>query len=154
MNLRDEIMIDASPTTVWEFVENPESMALWNPKVKRVTAPQAPRRIGSTYAIMYEMNGKVQEFRAEFIEHDPPNKLVIRLNSASLKPDSSVEESYTLTDCDGRSRLVQTITVHNSGINPIFRLLIWFIMKFGSPTGKRYLETLKDLAETQASANK
>ncbi|MDP2158623.1 MAG: hypothetical protein Q8K68_13055 [Nitrospirota bacterium] len=39
------------------------------------------------------------------------------------------------------------MNIENSGINIFFKFLIWMIQRWGKPTGKRYLETLRDIIE-------
>lgn len=149
MTIRDSIQIDRSADTVWKFVESPELMKQWNPKVQWVTAGDQKRGPGFTYGITYVMSSKAQEFRGEYVTYDPPHSLVIRLTSTEMPQDSFVEERYTLTDKGSSTLLEQRIEVNNSGINIFWRFLIAFITRFGKPVGKRYLETLKELVERE-----
>ena len=147
MNIHDSIQINRSPEKVWAFVENPELMKQWNPKVQWVTAGDQKRGPGFVYGITYVMSGKAQEFRGEYVTYEPLRSLVIRLTSPTLPQTSFVEERYTLTDKGNSTLLEQRIEINNSGINIFWRLLVAFIMWFGKPVGKRYLETLKELVE-------
>ncbi len=70
MTIRDSILINRTPDKVWAFVENPELMKQWNPKVQWVTAGAQNRGQGFVYAITYLMSGKAQEFRAEFVANE------------------------------------------------------------------------------------
>jgi uncharacterized protein YndB with AHSA1/START domain len=150
LNIHDSIRIDRPPDKVWEFVENPELMKQWNPKVQWVTAGPQRRAQGFVYGITYVMSGKAQEFRGEYVSYEPPRSLVIRLTSASMAQGSFVEERYTLSDKDNSTLLEQRIVVKNSGTNILLRFLVAFIMRFGKPVGKRYLETLKELVERES----
>jgi len=38
MILRDSVRINAPPERVWQYVEDPERMKLWNPKLKAVVS--------------------------------------------------------------------------------------------------------------------
>ena len=127
-----------------------EYVALWNPKVKRVSpsAFTGPQK-GYRYSITYQMHerAKPSEFLAEFVHFEPLSKLVIR-HTGGLSPHNRViEEIYELAERDGGTFLTQTIRIGNAGINIFFRFLIWFIQRWGKPTGKRYLETLRDIIE-------
>lgn len=117
------------------------------PQSEWVTAGAQNRGQGFVYAITYVMSGKAQEFRAEYVTCEPPRLLVIRLVSAAMPQGSFVEERYTLTDKGNSTLLEQQIEVHNSGMNILWRLLVAFIMRFGKPVGKRYLESLKEMVE-------
>jgi len=148
MELVDNIFIDRPAGIVWAFLEDPKNMLLWNPKVKRVSpsAFASPQQ-GYRYSITYQMHerAKPTEFLAEFVHFEPLSKLVIR-HTGGLSPHNSViEEIYELSERDGGTFLKQTIKIGNSGINIFFRILIWLIQRWGKPTGKRYLETLRDI---------
>ncbi len=152
MILRDQIVIERSAQEVWPYVENPERMMSWNPKVKKVTRAHWDGRpgVGFRYGIMYEMSGKVGEMEAEVTTYEPPFRLVIRLTGGRLPEKAYVEEIYELSEDNGRTLLRQKIIMHHSGINIVFRLLIFFVSRFGRPTGKTYLETLKGLVENES----
>ncbi|MBI5076174.1 MAG: SRPBCC family protein [Nitrospirae bacterium] len=150
MKLIDSIFINRPAGTVWAFLENPANMPLWNPKVKRVS-PSSFTAIqqGYRYAITYQMNerARASEFLAEFVHFDPPSKLVIRHTGG---PDSQyrvIEEIYELSERDGGTSLIQTIHIGNAGIHIFIRFLVWMVQRWGKPTGKRYLETLRDIIE-------
>lgn len=150
MKLFDSIFINRPAGTVWAFLENPANMPLWNPKVKRVSPSSfATIQQGYRYAITYQMHehAKASEFLAEFIHYEPPIKLVIRHTGGPDSQNRVIEEKYELSKRDGGAFLAQTIHIENSGINIFFRFLIWLIQRWGKPTGKRYLETLRDIIE-------
>ena len=150
MKLLENVFINRSAATVWAFLEHPANMPLWNPKVKRVSPSSfAHPQQGYRYAITYQMHERANasEFLAEFVHFEPPTKLVIR-HTGGLSPRNSViEEMYELSERDGGTSLRQTIHIENPGIPVFFRLLIWLIQRWGKPTGKRYLETLRDMVE-------
>lgn len=146
MKLVDSVFINRPAGTVWSFLQNPENMPLWNPKVKRVSpASFAQPGQGYRYAITYQMHerAKASEFLAEFVHYEPPSKLVIRLTGGVAPRDRIIEEIYELSERDGGTLLTQTIRIDNAGINIFFRFLIWLIQRWGKPAGLRYLETLR-----------
>jgi len=150
MKLTDSIFINRSPGIVWSFLEKPENMPLWNPKVERVSPAsfEQPRQ-GYRYAITYRMRerAKPADFLAEFIQYDPPAELVIRLTAVFAPHGNIIEERYDLLERDGGTLLTQTIHIDDPGMNVFFRFLIWLIQRVGKPTGTRYLETLRDLIQ-------
>jgi hypothetical protein len=152
MKIEDSIFIRRSAGTIWKFLENPENMLLWNPKVKRVSPSSFDTPIqGYCYAITYQMRerAKALEFSAEFVHFESPIKLIIRLTGPSSPRAMVIEEMYQLAEQDGGTVLTQVIQIGNSGINVFFRFLIWIIQQFGKPVGKRYLETLRDIVERE-----
>jgi len=154
MKLVSNVFINSSPQAVWDFLKKPENMLLWNPKVKHVS-PSCFSDIqqGYRYAITYQMreSAMASKFQAEFVHFEPFSKLVIRHTGGLSAPqDRVIEETYELLERDGGTFLTQTICVTNSGINIFLRLLIRVIQKWGKPTGKPYLEVLRDIIEMDA----
>jgi len=150
MKLVNSILINRPAKTVWAFLENPLNMLLWNPKVKHVSPSSfsGPRQ-GYRYAITYQMHerAKASEFLAEFVYFEPFSKLVIRHTGTIAPHDRVIEEIYELSERDGGTFLTQSIHIDNPGINIFLRFLIWIIQRWGKPTGKPYLETLRDIIE-------
>ncbi len=80
MILEDTVQIKGPPEKVWIFIEDPERMKLWNPKIQRISAISwGERAVGYRYRITYTMRKKTSEFLAEIVEYRRPEKLVIRL---------------------------------------------------------------------------
>jgi hypothetical protein len=130
------------------FIEDPERMKSWNPKIRHISSISwGERAPGYRYRITYAMREKKSEFLAEIVEYRKPEKLVIRLTEGNLPRGSTINESYQLSPTVEGTLLEQRVEIHNSGINIFFRLLIAFIFRFGKPTGQKYLEKLKELVE-------
>jgi uncharacterized protein YndB with AHSA1/START domain len=151
MKLVNSIFINRPAKAVWAFLENPANMLLWNPKVKQVSPSSfsgTPQE-GYRYAITYQMRNSAPatEFLAEFVQYEPCSKLVIRHTGHLSSHDRVIEEIYELSERDSGTFLLQTIHITNSGVNIFLRLLIRVIQRWGKPTGKPYLETLRDFIE-------
>jgi len=148
MILEDTVQIKGPPEKVWIFIEDPERMKLWNPKIQRISAISwGERAVGYRYRITHTMRNKTSEFLAEIVEYRKPEMLVIRLTDGNLPSGSYTDETYRLSRTAEGTLLEQKIEIHNSGINIFFRLLIAFISRFGRPTGQKYLENLRELVE-------
>ncbi|OGU29896.1 MAG: hypothetical protein A2X67_08685 [Ignavibacteria bacterium GWA2_55_11] len=148
MILRDAVEIQSSPDRVWKIVADPVAMPLWNDHVVRVTSPGSGPAVGRAYSIMYALNGKVTECTGEFTVVEPCHRLVIKVRSTAVVPPLEAEERYDLEDRNGSTLLRQQVIVTSPRVPFPLNMLIWFVMKFGKPTGKRMLEVLKDLAES------
>ena len=147
MTLKDRVDIHRPPEQVWQVIENPETMKLWNPNVKDVMLHNwGARAQGFRYRITYALSGKPSELDAEILEYHPPVRLVIKLTGGRFSGNDYVYEIYELVPMDGGTRLDQTIEIHDSGIPLLFRILIWFVRHFGKPTRKSYLFGVKELA--------
>jgi uncharacterized protein YndB with AHSA1/START domain len=150
--LKDAVQIKSSPENVWMFIEDPERMKCWNPKIQRVSSISwGERAIGYRYRITYAMKNKTSEFLAEIIEYRKPERLVIRLTEGNLPRGSYIDEIYHLSRTAAGTLLEQRIEINDSGINIFFRLLIAFIYRVGKPTGQKYLAKLKELVEAPSS---
>ena len=147
MTIRDSVDINAPVDVVWPWVQDPENMTRWNPKVQKVTAMSPPYRLGYKYGIMYAMNNKVTEYSAEFVEYEHPFRLTIRLTTTLMDQSFFVEEKYLLESHNNTTHLSQEVVVHDSTVNVFWNILVWLIMRIGKPVGERYLEKLKSLVE-------
>ena len=91
MILRDSIRINAPPERVWQYLEDPERMQLWNPKIKAVVSVSWGQRCkGFRYRLTYVLGGKESEVSAEIEEYQPPTKLVIRHTGGRLPPGQRI----------------------------------------------------------------
>lgn len=151
MQLVNRIFIHSPPATVWAFLRDPENMLRWNPNVRSVSSPSfSDFGRGYRFAITYQLSEKSRpaNFQAEFVQFDPPSKLVIRQTEELASPQSrTIEEVYELADRDGGTQLVQTIRIEHSGINLFLRFLIWAVQKWGRPTGTTHLAILRETIE-------
>lgn len=155
MKLVNSITVFRPPAAIWAFLVNPENMLLWNPKVRRVSPSSgAEPGLGYRYAITYQMRESAPpaDFLAEFVHFEPGRRLVIRHTGERGPRDRVIEEIYELTERGNGTFLKQTIQIENSGINIFLRMLIWAIQRWGRPTGRPYLATLRDYLEDNARA--
>jgi carbon monoxide dehydrogenase subunit G len=148
MTLKEHVHIDRPPEDVWNVIENPETMKLWNPNVKHVVLYNwGARSQGFRYRMTYALSGKANELDAEMLEYRPPVRLVIKLTGGRFARKTCIHEIYDLVPVEGGTRLEQTIDIHDAGIPLLYRMLIWFIRRFGKPTGPSYLAGVKALVE-------
>jgi uncharacterized protein YndB with AHSA1/START domain len=146
--LRDTVQITSSPEKIWPFIKDPERRRSWNPNILTVDPISwGEQSVGYQYRITYVMGKKQSTFLARVTEYRRPEKLVIRHSEGRLPRDGYVDEVYELSQNDGGTFLEQRIEVHTSGINILFRMLIYFILRFGKRNARRYLEKLKELVE-------
>lgn len=155
MNLRDRVDIARPPEEIWTFVADPTLLQRWNPNVQRVE-PQSlgrPER-GYRYRAAYALGGKVSQMEAEVEEFRPPRRMVVRLTGGRLPPTAVVREIYDLLPIADGTRLTQTIDWSRAGLPLWFRIVAWFISRFGRPTGKRFLVRFKELVESEGGRSR
>lgn len=144
----EEIIINAPIETVWNFIEDPNNLQLWNPKVKRVTAfSNSGKEVGTSFGILYLMSGKTSEMRGEVVIREPMVRLTFRYSGGQMGQDKYVEEGFELTPTTGGILLVQSINFTELEIPLWARIVMWFVFKTGKPVGESYLVTLKSLIE-------
>lgn len=100
------IQIGAPPMTVWAVLTDLGSYPEWNPLFREASGQVA---VGSriTLRSVHPANGRMMTIRPKITAADPGAEL--RWTS-SLPPLISGEHSFTLTEADGGTRLVQAET--------------------------------------------
>jgi uncharacterized protein YndB with AHSA1/START domain len=148
MILSDSVEIRRPPSDVWAYVEDPEKVRLWNPKVWDVELLSwGHRDRGYRYTITYEMRGKTSVCAAEIVEYVAPSRFAVRLTGGGLPPGGFIEERYRLEAIPEGTRLHQTIHVHDARIGRLASLAIRLLSRFGRPAATPYLVNLKRLVE-------
>ncbi len=100
------IQIGAPPMTVWAVLTDLDSYPDWNPLFREASGQVA---VGSriTLRSVHPANGRLMTVKPKITVADPGAEL--RWTS-SLPPFISGEHSFTLTEADGGTRLVQAET--------------------------------------------
>jgi hypothetical protein len=65
--------------------------------------------------------------------------------------DRWCEERYELRPAGGGAHVRHEVVVHHSGVPWPIRALAWFVMRFGEPVGRTYMEAFAELAEEDAA---
>ena len=144
----EHVVIAAPLNTVWNFIEDPNNLLLWNPKVRRVTAlSDAGKEIGTIFGILYVMNNKADEMLGTIALRVPMSRITFRYSGGKMPPDNFVEEGFVLAQRNNGVLVERTITFTVSAIPLWARFVMWIIFKIGKPDGESYLTTLKSLIE-------
>lgn len=100
------IQIGAPPMTVWAVLTDLDSYADWNPLFREASGQVA---VGSriTLRSVHPANGRMMTVKPKITAVDPGAELRW---ASSLPPFISGEHSFTLTEADGGTRLVQAET--------------------------------------------
>jgi uncharacterized protein YndB with AHSA1/START domain len=154
--IREDIVTRASPERIWELLSDPSLHGLWNPHVVSTEAwGSGTRGTGFRYRVTYELSGKQSEFDAEITEFSPPLRFAARLEER-VKADGKnwqrfVEETYRVTRRGQGAHVRHEVRIHHSGINVLWRILIWLILRTGKPQGQTIMERFRQLAEGEAT---
>jgi hypothetical protein len=148
MRLRQSTIISANASAVWPYLADPVLQADWNPKVVSIDRERSgPVRFGERFGMIYRMSGRENQSRVE-VTVAQPSECVAFLHRVKWKSaEQIVEESYEISSRGNGVKVVQTINLARAGIPWQFRLLIWFINRFGWNAEQPYLGRLKRLVE-------
>lgn len=155
MKIRESVTIHATAETVWFFLDDPDMVKQWNPKVKDwQPVSQGNHGQGYAFRILYGMSNKHTWFDAVFSEYSPFTRLVWSLTDPKKPQLAPTTLTYTLEAKGDNVRLTQVIEFDDKVIPWPLRWLVLFILKFGKPMNETrdgkaetYLETLKRFAE-------
>jgi hypothetical protein len=153
MQLRESTIIWADAASVWPFLADPVLQADWNPRVVSIDRERAgPVRFGERFEMIYRMSGRESQSHVEVTVAEPSERVAFLHRVAWKSAEQIVEESYEISPQGDGVKVVQTIDLTRSGIPWPFRLLIWFINRFGYKSGESYLDRLRRLVEQPAPA--
>jgi hypothetical protein len=153
MRLRQSTIISADASAVWPFLADPVMQADWNPKVVSIDRERSgPVRFGERFEMIYRISGRENQSRVEVTVAQPSEHVVFLHRVTWKSAEQVVEESYEISSRGNGVKVVQTIDLTRAGIPWPFRLLIWFINRFGWNTEEPYLDRLKRRVEQPAAA--
>ena len=150
MKLYDHIQIDASPSSVWKVLADPNLMELWNPKCLRSDAGNGPYGVGFVYQASFKLGDNPERLAECMIEeYEPGASLTTKYSGSAFKRQGYVRESYRLTAKNGGTRVQQTLDFTHSEISIFIQLIMKVINAVGSAAGKGPLDGIKELAEVE-----
>ena len=152
MRLKDEVVIEATSDKVWEYVGSPEMWPLFHAKAGecKQVSPQADV-IGAQYEIEFRLGSKTAVTRCEIIDRRVGRLIIVKstlpeTNRQTERPISACM-TYELEDFGHTTKVTEGIDISGASIPLILRPLIWFITRFGKPSGKTTLIRLKRVVE-------
>jgi uncharacterized protein YndB with AHSA1/START domain len=146
----DSIDIAAPPEFIWPLLADPQAMAQWHEKLVSVRRPaEGTVQFGDRFETTYTMSGRQTDATAEVVRCRPPTGLTYRHHVQVKGRAIHVDESFDLQPQGEGTGLDQTLDWSGAGLPLWARALMWFISRFGKPTGKDLFEPLKVIAEKQ-----
>ena len=152
MTLNDEILIEATSDKVWEYVGSPEMWPLFHAKAgecKQVSS-QADV-VGAQYDIEFRLGSKTAVTRCEIIDRRIGGLIIVKstlpdANRQTGRPMSACM-TYELEDLGRTTKVTEDIDISGASIPLLLKPLIWFITRFGKPSGETTLMGLKRVVE-------
>jgi uncharacterized protein YndB with AHSA1/START domain len=153
VTLKDQIHVRASPADVWCFIEDPEMIVLWNPKLQEARVIEPGLVGGCVYRARFVMNGKEHDMRAEVVESVEMHRLVTVYTGGRLPSDGRVRETWELKPDDAGGTLVRhQVDLIDTDMGLIARLLLRLASWCGRPVGEGCMQRLKAVVEQSAHA--
>ena len=148
MKLCDHIHVNASASSIWKVLSDPNFMEMWNPKCVRCHVGNGPFVAGFTYEATFRLS-KSAERKAECTieEYQPDRLLTTKYSGSAFKRGGYVRETYHLIPKQSGTRIEQVIDFTYSEISIIIQLIMKIISTVGHPAGKGPLDGIKELAE-------
>ncbi len=152
MILNDEIVIEATSDKAWEYVGSPEMWALFHAKAGKCKQVSSQADVvGALYDIEFRLGSKTSVTRCEIIDRRIGGLITVKstLPEASHQTGQTVSAcmAYELEDLGRTTRVTENIDISGASIPLILRPLIWFITRFGKPSGETTLMRLKRVVE-------
>ncbi len=148
MKVRESIQIDAPPETVWFFLDDPELVQKWSPKlVDWEPVSEGEKRQGYTFRIRNQMGSRLIWSQAVFSEYQPYTHLVWTMSFPDHPKRHPATLTFTLVPNGNGTHLTQELDLNKKNIPLFWRPIVRFIMAFGKPQGEPMLSRLKRLAE-------
>jgi uncharacterized protein YndB with AHSA1/START domain len=153
MRTCEQINIAAAAHDVWPCLADPQWHAEWNPKVVRVErSDSGPVRRGERFRMAYRLSREGKLHDVEVTEFDPPRRITYLHRISSKGVQQRATESYEIVPRDGGVEVRMEIDMTLNDVAWGWRALIWFINRFGKPTGDSPLLKLKQLVEPAPNA--
>lgn len=151
MKIAERSLISAPPEKVWPFIVTPELFCKWNDKIVSMEARGVFVK-GQQFSTCYRLTGRSAQCLSVVSELQAPGLLELRHSmvlSASGLTGASAAERITLEEKDGGTLVTKTATIERHGI-PLWLLpLIWFLTRFGKPSGEDKLKKLCEAGQPE-----
>lgn len=118
---RVDVLIRRPPAEVFAFVEDARNRPSWDDSVdsEELTSPE-PIGVATTVRTRLRSMGRDYEYTWEVVEHQPPNRMVIKSTSGPLP----LTLTYELGGEDGGTRVAFSVTGGPTGVMRLFEPLI------------------------------
>ena len=143
-------IIDCPPERLWRWIEEPEKQKQWmKGLLENVDTSDGPTRVGSTFRMTIQEGRRVADYDGEITNYDPYRRLGVRFWGAALH-GVEMAADYKLQNLGARTRLDYIATADASEAGFFMRLMMPFFKLFGAVQVRRFMKTLKHLAEAEA----
>ena len=144
-------LIDCTPEQLWPWLEEPDKQKQWmKGLLENVSTSEEPTRVGSTFRMTIQEGRRVAEYEGEVTNYDLHRHLGIKFWGEMLR-GVEIYVDYQLQDLGDRTRLDYLSTADTSEADFFIKLMMPLYKIFGMAQLKRFMKTLKRLAEAEAA---
>lgn len=152
MIFTEEIVIDAPPDKVWEYVGSLACWSLFHAKAgeyRQVSSQDDG--VGAVYEMEFRLGSKAKPTRCEIEEYRIGTLISVRSEMIDVekpgKPTYSAVMTFVLEDRGGETKVTETLDADFSDVPFWLKPLIWLISRIGKPVGETTLVKLKRVVE-------
>jgi len=147
MILYDRIDVCANPEQIWEVLDDPALMELWNPKCVQCAADRHQVHLGLRYRASFRMSGPPRESHCEVMACRPCELLTTRFLMEAPGPTGYVDETFRLRAHRGGTRIAHEVDFTHSGLPRWLQVFMKVMDLVGRKAGKSSLDGIKELVE-------
>ena len=150
MRIRQRTVIDRPAAQVWRHVIRPESFRRWNEKISALDAV-GEFRVGQPFTTHYLWRGKPLQCASIATDIQAGRVLELRHTAPvgpGVPPNLEIRQRISLHPRGARTVVTRFVSIDNDGMPWFLRPLVWFVTRFGAPTGP---DPLKVLCEAEPS---
>jgi uncharacterized protein YndB with AHSA1/START domain len=144
MRIVERTVIDRPAAQVWAHVIQPESFRRWNDKISSLDA-LGEFRVGQPFTTHFNWRGRVLQCASMPTDVQAGRVLELRHSAIvgpGVPPNLEIRQRITLEPHDTRTTVTKVISIENDDTPWFLRALVWFVTRFGAPTGPDPLKTL------------
>ena len=148
MILTSETRINRSPEYVWPFIEDPERMKAWNPRIVDFEElGWGARGVGFRYNVRYRKGEGVLDAFVEIDSYRVQEEYAFRLSGGQLPAGGYARVIFELRGCNEGTHVKRTIDLTHARLPRVLRIVVGLAGRVGAPAGKEGLARLKKVVE-------
>ncbi|MEX0326766.1 MAG: SRPBCC family protein [Puniceicoccaceae bacterium] len=147
VKLKTEQQYNASAAELWQIIHDPGTMPAYNAKC--VSSESLARfETGQTFAVKYEMNGKMTDAVGELVGYETESMVHFRYTYEDGTAVGNVDEIFQIIPSgERRCRVVHILDLSNSTLPRWAKIVVGFISRFGKSQGGGPLDGIAELLE-------
>jgi uncharacterized protein YndB with AHSA1/START domain len=148
MILRDRLDVRASAAHVWDVLDDPALMELWNPKCVRCEVVRQHVHVGLRYRASFRLSGPERQSDCEVLACLPGELLTTRFSTAAPGPAGYVDETFRLQSVPQGTRVIHEVDLTHSPLPRWLQVFMKVMDVIGRKASRSSLDGIKQLLET------